>query len=427
MKSPFFKCLALAGALVFAWNCSEEASSEASTQEGQQAEEPVFVQSWLIEGDVSYVIIPQADAYIVTDIAGTQIGLFDTANKTIIGMSGEVIAANINLDEQPVMTPERTIVYPNGMIKDFNGNIIAEPNVPASSETLPPPASSAEAVPQSSAAIQSSAAAPASSSSVKSSSSAKSSSSVKSSSSEKSSSSVKSSSSRATTTEFKVKSGGHQGHGWGTRYWDCCKPHCAWPDNAGDNPSSTCDNKMNALGPFFKNICENGVSESDGAGVCDTQAPWAANDQLAFGFAAVPAQDGGKCGVCFLLTFDGGDHQGGGNGLNGKKMVIMVSNIGGDVQQGQFDLMIPGGGVGMFNGCGKQLGIGSMGAQYGGYLSECGGGNKGCLLDKCKQLSKFPKLQAGCEFLANWMNAADNPTFKFEELESCPWELKEKW
>ena len=27
----------------------------------------------------------------------------------------------------------------------------------------------------------------------------------------------------------------------------------------------------------------------------------------------------------------------------------------------------------------------------------------------------------------NWMNAADNPTFKFEELESCPWELKEKW
>jgi hypothetical protein len=228
-----------------------------------------------------------------------------------------------------------------------------------------------------------------------------------------------------------VLSGGHQGHGWGTRYWDCCKPHCGWDGNVGKNAqdkreakttTQTCDNKMETIGNGYKSVCDGGE-----AGVCDFQAPWAATDNIAFGFAAVPAADGAKCGYCYLLTFDGGDHQGGGSGLNGKKMVIMVSNIGGDVQQGQFDIMIPGGGVGAFNGCGRQLGINSMGSQYGGYLSECGGGNKGCLLDKCKQLSKFPKLQAGCEFLANWLNAADNPTFKYEELRECPWELEQKW
>ena len=132
MKSPFFKCLALAGALIFAWNCSEEASSEASTQEPQQPGEVVFVESWLIEGDVSYVIIPQADAYVVTDIAGTQVGLFDPANNAIIDMNGELIMGNIVLNDLPIMTPERTIKYPNGMVKDFNGNVLVEPNLPAS-------------------------------------------------------------------------------------------------------------------------------------------------------------------------------------------------------------------------------------------------------------------------------------------------------
>ena len=34
----------------------------------------------------------------------------------------------------------------------------------------------------------------------------------------------------------------------------------------------------------------------------------------------------------------------------------MASNIGYDVARGQFDVMIPGGGVGLFNGCADILG-----------------------------------------------------------------------
>ena len=50
---------------------------------------------------------------------------------------------------------------------------------------------------------------------------------------------------------------------------------------------------------------------------------------------------------CFALTFTGtgkyetkANHQ----ALKGKTLVVMASNIGYDVENGQFDMMIPGGG-----------------------------------------------------------------------------------
>lgn len=247
-----------------------------------------------------------------------------------------------------------------------------------------------------------------------------------SSSSAKSSSSVKSSSSysQQITTNFKVKNGGRSGQGWGSRYWDCCMPHCAWSGNTA-NPTKTCNAQMQEIGESGGSVCSGGSG-----GVCDMQAPWAANDNLAFAFAAVPAGLGGECGKCFLLTFDGKTHNGGANantsGLNGKQMVIMVSNIGGDVGSNQFDIMIPGGGVGKFNGCGTQLGINSTGAQYGGFITDCKS-DPSCVKQKCSVFSKYPKLQAGCEFSATWMGGANNPSFKFEELESCPSEISSKW
>ena len=51
--------------------------------------------------------------------------------------------------------------------------------------------------------------------------------------------------------------------------------------------------------------------------------------------------------------------------LRGTKLVVMASNSGYDVAGGQFDVMIPGGGVGLFNGCAQIFGSGNMGAQYG--------------------------------------------------------------
>ena len=57
----------------------------------------------------------------------------------------------------------------------------------------------------------------------------------------KSSSSVKteeksSSSKVQQSVELKYVNGGASGDGWATRYWDCCKPSCAWNENAGGHP-----------------------------------------------------------------------------------------------------------------------------------------------------------------------------------------------
>ena len=39
-----------------------------------------------------------------------------------------------------------------------------------------------------------------------------------------------------------------------------------------------------------------------------------------------------------------------------KRMIVQATNIGADVFSGQMDLMIPGGGTGLFNGCTRQWG-----------------------------------------------------------------------
>ena len=42
--------------------------------------------------------------------------------------------------------------------------------------------------------------------------------------------------------------------------------------------------------------------------------------------------------------------------IAGKKMIVQATNVGADVGEGQFDLAIPGGGVGLFNACTDQWG-----------------------------------------------------------------------
>ncbi len=285
--------------------------------------------------------------------------------------------------------------------------------------------------------------APASSAQAKSSSSVKSSSSSAKSS---SSSSVKSSSSSAKSssssqqqisTNFNVKSGGRSGQGWGSRYWDCCKPHCAWSGKGGPI-ARTCNAQQQVLekgDDMVKSICDGGP-----AGLCNSQAPFAINDNLAYAFAAGPGTSyAGSCGSCFLLTFNGESRHttdARTAALKGKQMVIMISNIGYDVEDGQFDMMIPGGGVGAFNGCSTLWGINNLGAQHGGFLKDCGGDKKvtdvatvqKCLEDKCNSVfANIPDAKAGCLFHAQWLMAANNPSFTYQELESCPQELVNKY
>jgi hypothetical protein len=172
---------------------------------------------------------------------------------------------------------------------------------------------------------------------------------------------------------------------------------------------------------------------------CTSQIPFTVDgcDEMAFAFAAVPAANGGSCGKCFQLTFTGEGHYNSTNDntrkMKGKKLIIMATNIGGDVQQGQFDIMIPGGGVGMFNGC-ASMGWGSQGEQYGGLLSDCeketgysAGKYASCLTEKCnKSFANDEEAKKGCLFLATWMKAAGNPEHNYVEVE-CPDVLKQRY
>jgi hypothetical protein len=235
-----------------------------------------------------------------------------------------------------------------------------------------------------------------------------------------------------TSVELKYISGGRSGKGFASRYWDCCKPHCSWPEHAHGNYSKQCTNKGTKESSDWGggSICSGG-----GLMTCTSQIPIIVNDSLAYAFAAVPAADGGSCGKCYALKFDGKgkyetrkNHQ----ALKNKILVVMATNIGGDVQQGQFDVMIPGGGVGLFNGC-SSMGWGEMGETYGGLLSKCEGNDKGytarkdCLAEKCsKSFANDAKAKEGCMFLATWMEAAGNPTHEYKEVE-CPAGLKAQY
>ncbi|MCL1956171.1 MAG: hypothetical protein FWF63_02510, partial [Fibromonadales bacterium] len=191
--------------------------------------------------------------------------------------------------------------------------------------------------------------------------------------------------------------------GWGSRYWDGCKPHCALRNNIDTNatPFKICRNcnKNNKEIPTFtlspdievhyqewdKQIAvwwlgyKETVSscEKDGISyVCWDMAPLALNDTLAYAFVAGTLKKP-VCGHCFQVQFDGGNH---GNDikdahrkLKGKTLIVMATNTGGDVEEGQFDIMVPGGGPGMFDSFAEQIGVpkNQLGEGFGGFLTTC--------------------------------------------------------
>jgi hypothetical protein len=225
-----------------------------------------------------------------------------------------------------------------------------------------------------------------------------------------------------------VKKGSPQ-NGFTTRYWDCCKPSCSW-----NNGARSCDASQNVLGDVnAKSTCDGGP-----AGTCLSQIPFMIGGcDMGFAFAATPGSNGGNanCGKCFLLTFNGEGHwktTPQTQALKGKQLVVMATNIGYDVDPGQFDIMIPGGGVGLFNGCATLFGNANMGQQYGGLLSECNDVKHAsdpvaCLKEACQRaFSNVPQALQGCQFHIDFFQGADNPNMSFEEIE-CPDVLKSKY
>ncbi|HYP77192.1 MAG TPA: hypothetical protein VER12_14585 [Polyangiaceae bacterium] len=201
---------------------------------------------------------------------------------------------------------------------------------------------------------------------------------------------------------------------WASRYWDCCKPHCSTNGN-------------------IKSCGSDGVSQNGGGSACSggsaytcySQAPRAIGDNVSYGYVAVPNP---QCGTCYHLQFTGtgqfNANDPGSKALAGKHMIVKVSNTGGDVAGNQFDMMIPGGGVGQnANTCTQQWKLSSsdLGPVQGGFLTGCTGGyaaKRDCVRQKCMLLPDGD-LRKGCIWFVDWYAAADNPNFRYENIQ-CP-------
>lgn len=213
--------------------------------------------------------------------------------------------------------------------------------------------------------------------------------------------------------------------GYASRYWDCCKPHCAYSAQT-DNLTKTCLANGNIASVNAQSVCDGGS-----AGVCMSQSPIVVSDKLAYAFGVVPNSNG--CGKCYALTFTGegqfktqGNHQ----AIKGRTLVVMSIGPSYDVSGGEFDIMIPGGGTGTFNGCTTMGWPKNTGAQFGGLLSDCekeldypgDETSRQCLEDRCNSVfsdNSLSEMREGCLFLATWMMAADNPSMTYKEVE-CP-------
>jgi len=224
--------------------------------------------------------------------------------------------------------------------------------------------------------------------------------------------------------------------GYATRFWDCCKPHCGWSGNVptGVEPMKSCS----ASNQVLSDLSAGSSCEGGDAHTCYGLAPYAVSSNLSYGYAATSSGD--VCGRCYQLEFTGQSHNAPGDpgsaALAGKSMIVQAINVGFDVGGGQFDIMIPGGGVGAFNGCSNQWGVSNseLGAQYGGFLSACkdelgynasGAEYKSCVTNRCNNIfgsRGLTDLQAGCLWYADWFEAADNPALRYREV-ACPAEL----
>lgn len=198
---------------------------------------------------------------------------------------------------------------------------------------------------------------------------------------------------------------------WASRYWDCCKPHCAWHGM----PSCGADGTSHDGGD---SACNGGSAYA-----CYDEAPRAVGDNVSYGYVAVPNP---SCGTCYHLQFTGtGQHSAsdpGSQAIAGKHMIVKVTNTGGDVAGNQFDLMIPGGGVGLNpDTCKQQWNVSDLGPMYGGFLTGCSGSHeerKACVREKCS-LIPAGDARNGCLWFVDWFQAADNPNFRYEPID-CP-------
>lgn len=94
-------------------------------------------------------------------------------------------------------------------------------------------------------------------------------------------------------------------------------------------------------------------------------------------------------------------------------MIVQSTNTGGDLGSNHFDILMPGGGVGIFDGCKTQFGQSLPGQQYGGVSNR----------SDCDSMPEM--LKAGCQWRFDWFQNADNPALDFKQVQ-CPTEILAK-
>ncbi|NBU34038.1 hypothetical protein EB118_07220 [bacterium] len=188
-----------------------------------------------------------------------------------------------------------------------------------------------------------------------------------------------------------------------TRYYDCCKPSCGWSNKAPvTRPVYSCyRNGSNIKSPDIVSGCEGGEAFN-----CDAQTPFVINSQVSYGFAAakIPGQTEREwCCSCWELAFTNGP-------VKGKRMIVQITNTGGDLGASHFDIAIPGGGQGAFAGCDAQYTQYASGERYGGIRSRI----------ECTRLP--PTQRPGCLWRFDWFKNADNPGVMARPV-ACPQQL----
>ncbi|CAG9853556.1 unnamed protein product [Phyllotreta striolata] len=205
--------------------------------------------------------------------------------------------------------------------------------------------------------------------------------------------------------------GGLTGDAITTRYWDCCGGSCNWDaivHTKNGFPVRSC--KIDGVTNSTKEDNGNSVCNPNrgDAFTCTNQQPIIVNSTLSYGFAAVSftgSIDYSHCCECYLLNFKGQ--------LAGKQLLVQTINTGSDLVSNQFDIQIPGGGVGLGNiGCQVQWNapVNGWGDRYGGVHT----------IEECNELPEV--LQEGCRWRFTWMEGVPNPNVTYTQVK-CPLEL----
>jgi len=196
-----------------------------------------------------------------------------------------------------------------------------------------------------------------------------------------------------------------------TRYWDCCLASCSWKENTNGSAVKACkaDGVTLVTDELYK--VRNGCEDGGKAYMCNDNQPWAINDNISYGFVAAAFQNGSQkdwCCSCYRMQFTSG-------AAKGKQMIVQVTNTGYDLSDNHFDIQMPGGGVGVFNGCQSQwnTSVDGWGQRYGGISKR----------SECDNLPK--QLRDGCYWRFDWFLNSDNPSVIFERVQ-CPTELTSK-